>query len=152
MNTSDDQPVTPAVEETPTPVVAPKPRKVRKLADLRAKAKPKKVKAKANGKPKAKAAPKAAPKGKVKARAPRHRDPAKLDQFGYRKGSIRSKAAALYARKRGATLAEVKELVGSVQFNLLTEQRDRGNKISNTKEVRNNRTVKRYFLKLKAAA
>lgn len=43
------------------------------------------------------------------------------DQFGFRTGSLKSKAAAMYASKKGATLAEVKAMLNSSQFNLLSE-------------------------------
>lgn len=106
----------------------------------------------------AKAAKVAAPKaGKAKAakaapKAERHRDPAKLDAFGFRKESIKSRAAAMYAKGKGATLAEVKEAVGSVQFNLLTELTGKGFTIDQT-EVKNEqgRMVTRYKLHPKVA-
>ncbi len=55
--------------------------------------------------------------------APRQRKTvaASPDQFGFRSGSLKSKAAAMYASKKGATLAEVKAALNSSQFNLLTE-------------------------------
>jgi hypothetical protein len=82
-------------------------------------AKPKRKPAK-KAKGKAKKVVKAKPKVKAKAnRAPRTRDPGKLDAFGFRKGSIKSQAAAMY--QAGATLFDVKEKLGSVQFNVLTE-------------------------------
>ncbi len=68
----------------------------------------------------------------TKARKARTRDPAKLDQFGLRKGSIKSRAAAMYASKKGATLSDVKETLGSVQFNLITELEGQGYKIVRT--------------------
>lgn len=122
-------------------------------------AKPSKVKAKATAKAsgKAKAAPKAAPKKaaakKASAKKERKqpvRDPAKLDDFGFRKGSIKSRAAALYAAKKGATLKEVKEAVGSVQFNLLTELEEKGFTIDRKTEGKEGtRQATRYFLKAK---
>lgn len=100
------------------------------------KAKPK-AKAKANGangsNGKAHKAAATPAKAKVKAkakdakRAPRQRDPAKLDEYGFRKESIKSQAAALY--KKGATLADVKAAVGSIQFNVLNELEEAGHKI-----------------------
>lgn len=102
------------------------------------------VKAKAEAKP-AKVA-----KGKTKAakeRKPREANPATLDAFGFRKGTIKSNAAALYAKGKGATLAEVKEKLKSAQFNLLTEVETRGftvekNFVKNT----NGRKVTRYHI------
>lgn len=108
--------------------------------------------------PAKKAAPVATPraaKAKAKAKtakpakkaAKRERDPAKLDPFGYRKGSIRSLAAAMYASKRGATLAEVKAKVGTIQFNVLTELKDRGFKRKEVREAsKSGREVTRYFV------
>jgi hypothetical protein len=55
------------------------------------------------------------------------------DVFGFRKGSKKSQAAALYNSKKGATLAEVKEKTGSSQLNLLTELEGRVT-IDTTKE------------------
>jgi hypothetical protein len=107
-----------------------------------------KTPAKAPAKAKGAAPAKAAVKGKAKApKAERHRDPAKLDTFGFRKGSIKSRAAAMYAKGKGATLAEVKEAVGSVQFNLLSELRANGFTVE-TSEVKNanGRMVTRYKL------
>jgi len=153
MTMSEDQPVAPAAEVAPPPEASRKPRKAGIGGKPKAKAKATKVKAKANGKPATKAKATAKPaKGKAKAKKPRQRDPSKLDVFGYRKGSIRSKAAAIYARKRGATLAEVKDLLGSVQFNILNEVVERGTgKRRNTEETnRNGRKVKRYFLEAAA--
>ncbi len=97
------------------------------------------VKAKGNGKLKA--------KGKAKSRKARTVDPAKLDQFGFRKGSLKSKAAAMYAAKKGATLAQVKEALSSTQFNLLPEVEEKGFKV--TKEPisgANDRKVTRYHI------
>jgi hypothetical protein len=86
------------------------------------KSKPKAKKVKASGK--------ASPKKAKAKRAPRTRDPAKLDEFGFRKGTIKSRAAAMY--KKGATLSQVKDEVGSVQFNLLTELETNGFEIKKT--------------------
>jgi hypothetical protein len=55
-----------------------------------------------------------------------------LDQFGFRSGSLKAKAAAMYASKDGATLAEVKTALKSSQFNLLTELEARKIKILRT--------------------
>jgi hypothetical protein len=78
---------------------------------------------------KAKGAAKAKPAKGAKARKARTIDPAKLDQFGLRKGSIKSQAAAMYASKKGATLNEVKEALESTQFNVLTELEGKGFKV-----------------------
>lgn len=48
-----------------------------------------------------------------------------VDAFGFRKGSLKSKAAAMYAAKGGATLSAVKAKLNSTQFNLLTELKAR---------------------------
>ncbi len=126
-------------------------------------AKPK-AKAKVNGAaaaaPKAKAKAKAAP-AKVKAKAPakakakgkakeRNVDPAKLDGFGFRLSSIKSKAAAMYAAKGGATLGEVKEALDSTQFNVLTELKERGFTVDTKQEDGDGpRKITRYFVKAK---
>lgn len=99
-------------------------------------AKPKAAKAakpKAEAKPAKKAAAKAKAKPAKKATTERTADPAKLDEFGLRKGSLKSKAAALYAGKKGATLKEVEEKVGSPQFNVLTQLREKGFKVLESK-------------------
>lgn len=87
----------------------------------------------------AEAAPKTKRKAKtVKAKAEnghakeRKRDPAKLDQFGFRKDSLKSRAALMYASKKGATLGEVKDALKSTQFNVLRELEERGLKVERT--------------------
>lgn len=147
MNEDDVQPVEPAEEPASAP--PPKPRKAK--AKVKAKGNGKAAKpVKAAAKP-AKRAAKASP-AKAKAAKPRQRDPSKLDQYGYRKGTTRSLAAALYATKRGATLAETKERFGTTQFNVLTELKARGHKISERLERSDKgRTVKRFNLTPKAA-
>ena len=118
---------------------------------------PRKVRAKANGAAKpVKAAGKAAKPVKaagkaVKAKAKAAKAPkaakTPLDDFGFREGSIKSQAAAMYASKKGATLAEVKAKVGSVQLNLLTELMANGHKVKRTKvDGTGSRQVTRYFL------
>lgn len=125
------------------------------------KPKPKaKPKAKANGavkaaaKPaKAVAKPKAAPKATAKpakgSEKPKAVKPAaEKDTFGLRKGSTKSQAAALYARKSGATLAEVKDAVGSIQLNVLKNLEEEGYVIEKKKESREgSRPVFRYWLR-----
>ena len=117
---------------------------------------------KAAGRPKAKAAGKAPVKAKsapkATAKAAKAHEKAKVakpraealpkDQFGFRKGSAKSDAAALYARKSGATLAEVKEKLGSVQLNVLVGLEAEGYKVDKKKEARGEgqRAVTRYRL------
>lgn len=55
-----------------------------------------------------------------------------VDAFGFRTGSLKSKAASMYATGDGATLAEVKAKLKSPQFNLLTELKLRKVKIKRT--------------------
>ena len=59
--------------------------------------------------------------------------PAGVDRFGFRIGSKKSQAAAMYAAKNGATLAEVKDALKSSQFNLLLELEGKKVKIDRTK-------------------
>ncbi len=70
------------------------------------------------------------------------REPVTLDEWGIREGTARSKAVALYARPEGASLAEVKEAVGSVQYNVLTELKEKGHTIT----VSGKRGAQRYQL------
>lgn len=141
-------------EAVETEVEAPKARKPRKAT-------PKKATGKGNGASKPAKAAKAAPakvkaaskaakgKAKVKAKAPRAQN-VPVDQFGFRVGSIKSQAAAMYASKRGATLAEVKTKLDSVQLNLLTKLETEGFKVSKVKEDGPGaRQVTRYFLRAK---
>ncbi len=75
---------------------------------------------------------------------------AELDEFGFRKGTIRSKAAQLYASAKGATLDEVKKKCGSIQYNMLTELKKRGFKVTSKEiEGKGNRPATRFFLKSK---
>lgn len=141
MKTDDE-----ATEAPDTEAPAPPKAKAKRKAAVKA-ADSANGKAPVKAKAKRKAAAKPA-KGAVKAKGKkveRQRDPAKLDAFGFRKGSIKSKAAAMYAKGKGATLAEVKEEVGSIQFNLLTELIERGVTV-NKAEVKNEggRMVTRY--------
>jgi hypothetical protein len=110
-----------------------------------------KVTAKGGKAPAKKAASAATAKpAKAKAKkAERQRDPAKLDSWGFRKESIKSRAAAMYAKGKGATLAEVKEEVGSVQFNLLTELKEAGHNVEVDQVKANGRMVNRYKLTAK---
>jgi hypothetical protein len=120
---------------------------VAKAAD-KPKAKPAKVKAKAETAPKAKAK---ASKGSEKPKAAKPKaEAAKKDAFGFREGSAKSKAVALYAAKKGATLEEVKDAVGSVQLNVLNALEEDGHTVERKKEEREGaRSVTRYFLKAK---
>lgn len=130
------------VDETEADTPAPAPTKVtRKPKAAPAPAKP------AKAKPTGKAAKAAAKPAKAKAAKPVKRTPVDADEFGYRKGSMKSRAAAMYAAKRGATLAEVKEKLGSVQLNVLTELEAKGFKVTKSKEAGDGaRQVTRYRL------
>ena len=131
--------IDPAVEaDADTPPAKPKAKRTKKAKVAKAKGKSKKAVAKAGKKA----------KGKLKEK--RNRDPAKLDQFGFRKDSIKSRAAALYASKKGASLAEVKAEVGSVQFNILSQLEGEGYEITKS-EFKNERgrTATRYKLSQK---
>lgn len=119
---------------------------------------------KATGKPKAKKAGKVAAKAakppkavkkaakatpKAKAAKPRS-EPLEKDAYGFRKGSHKSKAIAMYARKNGATLDEVQEVVGSVQLNCLKALEEEGYVVERNKEKRAGaRPITRYILKPK---
>lgn len=112
---------------------------------------------KAKSKPKAKAAKPAAKKAKaaakpVKGKAKRRDiNPDLVDAYGFRKGTIKSKAAAMYARKDGATLAEVKKALGSVQYNVIKQLEEKGFKIRRS-EVDNRatgRTATKFMLAAK---
>jgi cytoskeletal protein RodZ len=122
-----------------------------------------KAKAKANGPTKARTAKaakapvkaKTAPKATARsAKAPAKAKAGKAkatvtekDQYGLRKGSTKSLAAAMYARKSGATLTEVKDKLGSVQLNVLVALETEGYKVEREKEERKGaRPVTRYRL------
>lgn len=71
----------------------------------------------------------------------------KLDEWGYRPGSLKSRAAEMYAREQGATLEEVKSALNSVQLNLLKDLEGRGFPVRREKEDgKGGRKVTRYFL------
>lgn len=130
-------------DTTETPVAPKAPAKAKGKAAA-------KVVAKAPAK--AKAAPKAtakAAKAPDKAKAtPAKASATKKDQYGFRDGSTKSKAVAMYARKSGATLAEVKDKLGSVQLNVLNALEDEGYEVERKAEKRDGaRAVTRYFLK-----
>jgi hypothetical protein len=126
-----------------TEAEAPKTRKPRKAT-----AKPNgaaKAQAKVKAAPKAAKAAKAAPKAKAKAKAA-----TPTDDYGYREGSLKSQAAAMYGSKKGATLEEVKAKLKSVQLNLLTDLEAKGFKVSKVKEDGpGKRQVTRYHLRSK---
>jgi hypothetical protein len=83
-----------------------------------------------------------------KAKAKKEATP--LDDFGFRKGTIRSKAAAMYSSARGATIMEVKAKLGSVQYNMLLSLEQKGFKLIR-KEIDGlgNRPATRFFLHAK---
>jgi hypothetical protein len=137
-----------------TEEVAPKtPKAPKAKANGTVKAAPKKaVKAAAKPAKKAAAVKKApASKGSEKPKAAKPKtDTVKKDKWGFREGTAKSKAVALYAAKGGATLEEVKEAVGSVQLNVLNGLEAEGHTVDRKKEVRDGqRPVTRYFLKAK---
>jgi len=113
-----------------------------------------KLKVKAAGKApiKAKTAPKATVKAaKAPAKAKEAKPVTVKDQFGLRKASTRSEAAAMYARKNGATLNEVKEKLGSVQLNVLVALEAEGYTVEREKiERKGERAITRYRLLPKA--
>lgn len=89
----------------------------------------------------------------VKAKPPKKEKPVKAkpegkaDAFGFKEGSLKSRAALMYASKNGATLQEVKKALGSVQLNLLKELEGKGHKVKREKEDGNGaRQVTRYYL------
>lgn len=73
-------------------------------------------------------------------------EPAKaaVDAYGFKLDTVRSKAAAMYASKKGATVAEVQEALGSLQLNLLKDVEKRGFTIERTKEKGGTRMITRY--------
>jgi hypothetical protein len=131
MSTNSDDEELEAPEAAEVVVVKPK----RKKAAPKAKAK-----AKANGKAKKQAKP-------AKKRTARNVDLSKLDQFGFRLNSKKHKAAVMYASKKGATLNEVKKVLKSTQFNLLTELETKGFKIKRAVVAgANGRNVTRFHI------
>ncbi|KAH0542914.1 hypothetical protein GP486_008606, partial [Trichoglossum hirsutum] len=116
--------------------------KAAKKAEPKVKAKTEpKAKVKAEPKANGKASPKKVAKAKVESKVEK-------DRFGLRKGSTRSQAAAMYARKSGATLEEVKESVGSIQLNVLKDLEKAGHEVRKEKQTRaGSRPATRYWLK-----
>lgn len=102
-------------------------------------------------KPKKGGRPKGVKTTKVKKSKGKARGPVlPLDDFGFRKGSIRSKAAALFSRPQGATLNEIKAKLGSVQYNTLAELKNKGFKVTSKEEDgKSNRPQTRFWLHLK---
>ena len=132
-----DTEVVDVVETAPEPVKVTKP----KAKKVSAKAPTKKAKY-VKSTPK-KAVKKAVAKAKAKVTKPK----AEKDAYGLRKGSLKSLAAAMYARKNGATLEEVKDKVGSTQLNVLTELEAAGYGVKQEKQKRKGkRDVFRYWL------
>lgn len=110
-----------------------------------------KPKAKAAAKPpaKAKTAPKATAKAAPKASKPKG-EATKLDKWGIREGTAKSKAVEMYASKAGATLNEVKDAVGSIQLNVLKGLEAEGHLVTSKKEkLDGKRPVTRYWIKFK---
>ncbi len=113
----------------------------------------KSVKKAAKAKVRAKTAPKVTAKAtktplKAKVAKPKAATKVEKDVWGFRKGSAKSKAIAMYARKSGATLEEVKTAVGSIQLNVLNSLEENGKLVERIKEQRKGqRPVTRYFLK-----
>jgi outer membrane biosynthesis protein TonB len=135
-----------AMPTEPEPEPAPvKPRKAKAAAKPAKKAKPAAKAAKPAKKAKAKSAKAAKPK------KPRQVNPETVDEFGLRKGSIKSKAAAMYSRKEGATLAEVKSKLGSVQYNVIKQLVAKGHKLRTVEEVnkKSGRKASRFHLSAK---
>lgn len=117
--------------------VGPKPKKRGRPKGVKVKAKT--TKAAAPPKPSGKKPKKKAKESSVQ-----------LDDFGFRKGSIRSKAATMYSRPNGATLTEVKNKLGSVQYNALAALKDKGFKVTSKEEDgKANRPATRFFLHAK---
>lgn len=125
----------PAMPKAPTKAKGKAPVKVAGKAPVKAKTAPKAT-------VKAAKAPEKAMAAKAKAST------VKKDAFGFRDGSAKSKAVAMYSRKSGATLAEVKEKVGSVQLNVLNSMEAEGYEVERKSEKRDGaRAVTRYFLR-----
>lgn len=112
-----------------------------------------KAKAVAKAPAKAKTAPKAtakAAKAPAKVAKPKAESKVERDAWGFRKGSAKSDAVAMYSRKSGATLSEVKDKVGSIQLNVLNALEADGHKVERKKEERKGqRPATRYFLTAK---
>lgn len=96
---------------------------------------------------KVKVAVQPAAKGKAQAPVKRATATAEKDAYGFKKGSLKSKAAAMYASKAGATLTEVKKALDSSQLNVLVELENKGCKVVKKREKgKGKRPITRYFL------
>ena len=116
-------------------------------APVKAPRKPRSKPAKA-AKPTKVAKPAKAAKPAVKAaKAQPKASKVKRDEFGIKVGTVKHKAVQMYASKRGATLAEVKDKVGSLQLNVLTDLAAKGFKVKREKSKgKGGRVATRYFL------
>ncbi len=72
----------------------------------------------------------------------------RTDMYGFREGSKDSKAAAMYARKSGATTPEIKKVLGQPHLNCLKAIEKGGHKVKRVKEVDNKtkKSVTRYYV------
>jgi hypothetical protein len=121
MSKSEEMQVEVSTENSRSPAAPGKPKKAKAKA---------KTKAKSNGESK-----------------PRSIDLSKRDQFGFRLGTLKSRAAIMYAGKGGATLEEVRLALKSTQFNLLTELEEKGFKIDRTPTTgENDRKITKYHI------
>jgi hypothetical protein len=75
-------------------------------------------------------APKKAAAPKVKKEPAPKKEKTGVDKFGLRLGSKNSVAAALFARAKGATMADVIEAVGSTKYNLLNQLIEAGHTVT----------------------
>lgn len=141
-------------ESRPAKSAKPAKAKANGAAPVKAASKPK-AKAAAKAPTKAKTAPKATAKAtkapaKAKVAKPKAESKVERDVWGFRKGSAKSDAVAMYSRKSGATLSEVKDKVGSIQLNVLNALEADGHKVERKKEERKGqRAATRYFLTAK---
>jgi hypothetical protein len=70
-----------------------------------------------------------------------------VDEFGIRKGTDKSKAAAMYSAGNGATLKEVEAALGRIHFNVLTQLGKKGFRVEKTLEGEGTkRKITRYRL------
>lgn len=125
---------------------------------------PKKPAAKGTSKPASAPKGKTAAPAKATAKKPASKPPAakkaadkkpavEKDFYGFKKGSLKSQAAAMYADPKGATLPQIKDKLGSAQLNVLVDLEKEGYKIERKKEAgKGKRPITRYFLRAKAKA
>ncbi len=99
---------------------------------------------------KAAEAPEAAVKGKRTSKAVKAASKAngKTDMYGFREGSKDSKAAAMYARKSGASTSEIKKALGQPHLNCLKAVEKAGHKVQRVKETdkKTKKTLTRYYI------